>query len=217
MPDQRCGGNAAAEPLLLGGWRRHCSGRAAAGRLFSGLPERPQRTKRCRCWTVTIPRDTPFAVECRNTFNYFHFVTESLCQLCLIEEAGLEGPVYLHYPNNDEKTRPFARNFIAALFPELADRVVFQRAPFHHSRVVTPYNFANSFYQMPAAEVGLIDLYAPSNVYWKGRYATRASQGVLAMNSVDSSLLKLRARALQGDRGQGFQPFAAAVLGGSRS
>ena len=154
--------------------------------------------------TQSLPKDTPFAVECRNTFNYFHFVTESLCQLCLVEETGLQGPIYIHYPNNDEKTRPFARNFIRALFPELADRVIFQRAPVHHDRIVTPYNFANSFYQMPAAEVGLMDLYAPSNVYWKGRYATRASQGVLAMNSLDSSLIKLRARALRAIDGQDF-------------
>ncbi len=151
-----------------------------------------------------VPKDTPFAVECRNTFNYYHFVTESLCQLCLVEETGLEGPIYIHFPNNDEKTRPFAHNFIAALFPELAARVIFQRAPVHHSRVVTPYNFSNSFYQMPAAEVGLMDLYAPSNIYWKGRYATRASQGVLAMNSLDSSLLKLRARALAAIEGKDF-------------
>ena len=150
------------------------------------------------------PKDTPFAVECRNTFNYYHFVTESLCQLCLVEEAGLQGPIYLHYPNNDEKTRPFARNFIAALFPELADRVIFRRAPVHHDRVVIPYSFANSFYQMPAAEVGLMDLYAPSSVYWKGPLATRASQGVLAMNSLDSSLLKLRSRALRAIEGQDF-------------
>jgi Glycosyltransferase 61 len=151
-----------------------------------------------------LPPDTPFAVECRNTFNYFHFVTESLCQLCLVQEAGLTGPVYVHYPNNDEKTRPFAMNFIKALFPELADRVVFQRAPVHHDRVVTPYNFANSFYQMPAAEVGLMDLHAPSDLYWKGPRATRGSQGVLAMNALDSSLLKLRARAHAAIQGQDF-------------
>ena len=69
---------------------------------------------------------------------------------------------------------------------------------------MTPYNFANSFYQMPAAEVDLMDLYAPSNLYWKGRRATRASQGVLAMNSLDSSLLKLRARALRAIEGHDF-------------
>lgn len=148
--------------------------------------------------------DTPFAVECRNTFNYYHFITESLCQLCLVAEAGVDGPIYIHYPNNDEKTRPFALNFIKALFPELVHRVIFQRAPFHHKEVVTPYNFANSFYQMPAAEVGLMDLHAPSNAYWKGRYATRSSQGVLAMNAVDSSLVKLRARALAAIAGQDF-------------
>ena len=124
--------------------------------------------------------------------------------MCLVEEAGIEGPIYLHYPNNDEKTRPFARAFVAALFPELVARVEFQRTPFHHDRVVTPYNFANSFYQMPAAEVGLMDLFAPSNAFWKGRYATRASQGVLAMNAVDSSLLKLRARAHRAIEGKDF-------------
>ena len=151
-----------------------------------------------------LPKDTAFAVECRNTFNYFHFVTESLCQLCLVEETGLQGPIYLHYPNNDEKTRPFAQNFVRDLFPELAGRVVFQRAPVHHEQVVTPYNFSSSFYQMPAAEVGLMDLYAPPNTYWKGRQATRGSQGVLSMNSVDSSLIKLRAKALRAIEGKDF-------------
>ncbi len=151
-----------------------------------------------------IPKDTPFAVECRNTFNYFHFVTESLCQLCLVEEAGLTGPVYLHYPNNNEKLRPFAMNFIQALFPELADRVVFQRSPVHHSSVVTPYNFSSSFYQMPAAEVGLMDLYAPNDVYWEARRATRSSQALLMNNSLDSSLVKLRARALRAIEGKDF-------------
>ena len=154
--------------------------------------------------TAPLPSQTAFAIECRNTFNYFHFVTESLCQLCLVEETGLQGPIFLHYPNNDEKTRPFARSFINALFPELAPRVVFQRAPVHHDRVAAPYNFLSSIYQMPAAEVGLLDLSAPSNVFWKGRLATRASQGVLAMNAVDSSLLKLRARALRAIEGQDF-------------
>lgn len=151
-----------------------------------------------------IPSDTPFAIECRNTFNYFHFLTESLCQLCLYEETGLNGPIYIHYPNNDSKTRPFAESFIRALFPELADRVSFRRAPMHHPLVVTPYSFVNSLYQMPAADLGLIDLHAPSDQFWKGRVATRASQAVLSANAMDSSLLKLRERALRAIEGQDF-------------
>jgi capsular polysaccharide biosynthesis protein len=151
-----------------------------------------------------LPRDTAFAVECRNTFNYYHFVTETLCQLCLVEEAGVEGPIFLHYPNHDDKTRPFARGFIAALFPELLDRVQFQRAPVRHEAVVAPYNFQSSVYQMGSAEVGLIELAAPKTVAWKGRLGTRASHGVLAMNSVDGSLLKLRARALRAIEGKDF-------------
>lgn len=151
-----------------------------------------------------ILQDTAFAIECRNTFNYYHFVTESLCQLCLVGETGFEGPIYLHYPNNNDKLRPFAWRFIEALFPELLDRVNLQRSPVNHETVVAPYNFSSSFYQMPAAEVGLMDLYAPNDVYWKGREATRSSQGLLMMNGVDTSLIKLRQRALKAIEGKDF-------------
>lgn len=148
--------------------------------------------------------DTPFAIECRNTFNYYHFITESLCQLCLVAETNLTGPIYLHYPNNEDKSRGFTKAFVAAMFPELADRIHFQRAPVHHPQVVVPYNFSSSYYQQSAADADLLTLHAPTNSYWQGPKATRASHGVLAMNAVDSSLRKLRARALEAIKGHDF-------------
>lgn len=151
-----------------------------------------------------LAKDTPFAIECRNTFNFYHFVTESLCQLCLIAEAGVEGPIYLHYPNSDDKTRLFAFAFIDALFPELADRVIFQRSPAYHDRVVSSYNFASSYYQMPVKESAPLDRLAPPKSLWKGRTASRGSHGVLSMNAVDSSLFKLRERALKAIEGKDF-------------
>lgn len=160
--------------------------------------------KKLPLFVGSLAKDTPFAIECRNTFNFFHFVTESLCQLCLVAEAGVEGPIYLHYPNSDDKTRLFTFAFIDALFPELADRIVFQRAPAHHDRVVSSYNFACSYYQMPLKEAAPLDRLAPSRVLWKGRTATRGSHGVLNMNAVDSNLFKLRERAMQAIEGQDF-------------
>ena len=59
-----------------------------------------------------------------------------------------------------------------------------------------------------------MDLYTPSNVYWKGRLATRASHGVLAMNAVDSSLPKLRARALKAIEGKDFSHLPKRFLVG---
>ncbi len=150
------------------------------------------------------PQDTAFAIECRNTFNFYHFLTESLCQLTLVAEADVQGPVYFHYPNADAKTRHFTMAFIQALFPELAVRVVFQRAPFHHALAIVPYNFGTSVYQLPAAQVAELDAMAPSNLIWKGRDATRSSHGALAMNAVDSSLYALRQRALSAIKGMDF-------------
>lgn len=150
------------------------------------------------------PAQTAFAIECRNTFNYYHFITESLCQLELVADIGVEGPIYFHYPNSNDKTRLFVFAFIDALYPELADRVIFERAPFHHATVIVPFNFGSSYYHMPEKTGKDIDAFAPSTVSWKGRAATRSSHGVLSMNSVDSSLYKLRDRALKAIQGKDF-------------
>ncbi len=148
-----------------------------------------------------LPPDTPFAIESRNTFNYFHFISETLCQLCSVAETPLTGPIYIHYPNRDDKTRGFVMGFIRALFPELADRIILQRAPFHHPLAVGVYNFLSSYYHMPDAQSAGLDAEAPSTHYWKGRTATRNSHSVLEINSVDSNLYKLRDRALKAIEG----------------
>jgi hypothetical protein len=101
-------------------------------------------------------REVTRASISRNTFNNFHFVTESLCQLCLVEETGLQGRIFLHYPNSDGKTRPFSKRFIAALFPELAHRVGFRRSPVQNDRVVAAYNFQRSLYQTTSADISWI-------------------------------------------------------------
>lgn len=151
-----------------------------------------------------LPNDTAFVIEARNTFNYFHFLTETLGQLCLVEEVGVQGPIYIHHPNPDEKTGAFCRAYIDALFPELTDRVVFQRAPANHPSAITPYNFLASFYLLPEAERTGIDSLAPSDFYWKGPRATRIAHAVLKQNSVDSTLFKLRDRALRAIEGKDF-------------
>jgi hypothetical protein len=38
--------------------------------------------------TVFLESDLDFAVECRNTFNYFHFITEFLAQLYVLDGVG---------------------------------------------------------------------------------------------------------------------------------
>lgn len=151
-----------------------------------------------------IPDNLDFAIECRNTFNYYHFLTESLCQLCVLDDLPFQGNVFFHFPNAPEKTRAFTQTFIDTLFPELRGRVFFERAPKDYDRVLTSYNFINSYYHLPEEEFGTVDQLAPSEEMWKGAVATRSSQGVLSMNSIDSSLFRLRERALRAIEGQNF-------------
>ena len=153
---------------------------------------------------ATPAPETPFAIECRNTFNYYHFVTESLCQLCDVAESGSTGPIYLHFPNQEDKTREFTRNFIAALFPELLHRVRFQRSPYRHDRAFTSYNFLLDCFSLPASQYGSLQEIAPDNPHWKAGQASMNALTILEMNAVDSNLRRLRERALRAIEGKDF-------------
>lgn len=149
--------------------------------------------------------DLPFAVECRNTFNYYHFMTESLCQLSTLDDVGGDRPVVMHFPNQPEKTRAFTRAFVDALYPEIAPKLRFERSPRSYGDgVLTAFNLTNAYYHWGDSAIGGVDGLIASDAIWKGRQATRASHGVLAMNAVDRNLVRLRARGLQAIAGQDF-------------
>lgn len=150
------------------------------------------------------PKNTPVAIECRNTFSYYHFVTESLSQLAQIIDTGFHGDVFFHFPNNPRKTRAFVQGFVDALFPEFAGRVFFERAPKDYAHVLTAFDLSCAYYQFPAEVVGAVDNLAPSDVMFRGRDAYRDSQAVLSMNSFHTSLPTLRRRALRAIEGQDF-------------
>lgn len=153
---------------------------------------------------MVLPKGVGFAVECRNTFNYFHFLTETLPQLCVLDGLEFQGHVFLHFPNHPDKTRAFVQSFIEALFPELAGRVVLQRAPKAYDRVLSALSLQWTYFQMPPSQIKSLDPLAPSDLAWKGHGASRTTRAMLAMNSVESSLLALRARALKAVAGRDF-------------
>ena len=140
--------------------------------------------------------DIDFAIECRNTFNYFHFVTESLPQLTLLDTLGFQGNVYFHFPNQEEKQRPFAQAFVSALFPEFEGRVFFERAPKDYNKVLTAYDLVGSYAFMPERDVAGISELAPTDLVDKNGLSNVRMQPIIAMNSVSSTILALRARAL---------------------
>lgn len=147
-----------------------------------------------------IEPDLDFAVECRNTFNYYHFITESLSQLCVLDDVGFRGNIYFHFPNQEEKQRKFADEFVAALFPEYEGRVFFERAPKTYDLVLTSFDFIGAMGQVPQADLDQLVRLAPKGTV----LGSVEFLPVLAMNSVSSSLLSLRARALRAIEGHDF-------------
>ncbi len=147
-----------------------------------------------------LESDLDFAIECRNTFNYYHFITESLSQLCVLDEVGFQGNIYFHFPNKEEKHRNFADAFVEALFPEYVGRVFFERAPKDYDLVLTAYDFFGGMCQMPEADFGKLSEIVPDGV----TLGTVGFSQVLAMNSVSSAILALRVRALKAIEGRDF-------------
>lgn len=148
--------------------------------------------------------DTPFAVECRNTFNYFHFITESLSQLTVLDGLDFQGDIYFHFPNSEDKQRPFATAFAEALFPEFKGRIFFERVPKEYPNVVTAYELDGGYHMAPTADFEGIQEHMPDSDVWQHGVASLEAYNPLAMNLVNTNLLALRARALRAIEGLEF-------------
>lgn len=148
--------------------------------------------------------DLHFAVACRNTFNYYHFVTEALSQLTVLDGLEFQGNIYFHYPNSDDKHRRFTEDFVAALFPEYEGRVFFERVPKDYASVVTGFDFLGAAEQAPPHLFAGIEKHTTKDLIEKGGISNALMKPVFAMNSTSSALLALRKRALKAIEGQDF-------------
>ncbi|MFC6636154.1 DUF563 domain-containing protein [Sulfitobacter sp. JBTF-M27] len=146
----------------------------------------------------------PFAIECRNTFNYYHFITESLCQLTVLDGLGFEGDIYFHFPNQEERQRPFAQAYAEALFPEFEGRVFFERVPKDYNSVLSTYDLIGGHYQAPPSVIAGMNRFAPDAIKNHGGVQALGARSALSMNVVNSALLALRARALKAIEGRDF-------------
>lgn len=156
--------------------------------------------KRIREEKTFIESDLDFAIECRNTFNYYHFITESLSQLCVLDDVGFQGNIYFHFPNQEDKHRGCADAFVDALFPEFSGRVFFEQSPKEYDLVLTAYNFLGGLCQLPEADLEKLSDIAPEgHVFGSVEFLP-----VIAMNAVSTPLLALRKRALKAIEGQDF-------------
>ena len=152
----------------------------------------------------TLPDNLPIAIECRNTFNPYYFITETLAQLAVLADAGFQGDFCLHVPDQSETTHSVMRDFVAALFPDIVDRAHFVPAPKYYEQVLTTFDLSCAYFQFPFEITGSIAPLAPSDVMFRGHDAYRGSHAVLSMNAFHTSLVVLRNRALRAIDGHDF-------------
>ena len=143
--------------------------------------------------------DLDFAIDCRNTFNFYHFLTETLCQLCLLDGLDFRGQILIHSPS--QGMRDFIQDWVDALFPEYSDQVKFRRSPKKYDRVLSAFNLRHFYHQTSERVMPSLDHLAPRGWIWRQRDADRNSHALLAMNSYDVMLARLRARALDKIKG----------------
>ncbi|TQS73341.1 glycosyltransferase family 61 protein [Rhodobacteraceae bacterium] len=148
------------------------------------------------------PLSVPVALELRNGFNFYHFVSETLPMLAVLEPVAHGRDVYLHYDGTPP--RPFMRAFIEALFPDLAARVKFVETPARYDRVISCYNFEHFYFQSPEHVMASFNEHAPKSWAWTDRRADGAVLGTLNMNAMDVGLRLLREKARQAIEGHDF-------------
>ncbi|MDP5309023.1 glycosyltransferase 61 family protein [Paracoccus spongiarum] len=149
----------------------------------------------------------PFIVDMRNGKNYFHFLSESLSQLAVAPRALKT--VYLLSRNRSR--RSFVENFLATLFPEWDDRVLFLSEAVEFERAWLSYSFRLLLAQHKIPRFDrLIQAHIPS--FSPRRALERRSRRALAAFTLDHGLMRLRERALIAAKGMAFAPPIPKIL-----
>lgn len=138
---------------------------------------------------------TPFVVDARNGYNFYHFMTEAMPQLAVIAQVRSRAPIYIHLPDV-VAVRGFVRDFIGAIYPDLVRRIIYTDISRRHEIARLVYNHRHYVYQSsdpaitrPLGRLGRDDP-------WRSLGADRASRKFLLKSTFDSGMRLLREDAL---------------------
>lgn len=132
-----------------------------------------------------------FVIEARNLNNYYHFVRETFAVLSLVAELdGFTGRIVI--VAQDVAVPAFVDAHIAAIFPELRDRIVIEQAPATFKRAIIAHYSDTSYFHDPANRIdGLIPEHQDLS---RGIVGTNLTK-ILILNAYPRTLRKLRERA----------------------
>ena len=134
-------------------------------------------------------------LDCRQSHNYYHFMTEVMCHLALAVEAKVSGNIYIHSPS--ETRSGFIDKFISDFFPELVGRVIFpDKGKAEYRRALVVFGMQQQYFMCGEGMVPSLRDFAPDNWRWRGRRAERQAYGLLVQNSFEENLRKFRETVL---------------------
>lgn len=157
------------------------------------------RARRDGQGALPVTKDSPdgldIALELKNGFNYYHFTTETLGALAHFTSDETGRPIRFHLPKGEVKG--FLSGFIRTIFPEIADRVVFETELAKYDAVRSVYNHRHYLYQVNDPRVLRVAMAEGVDPRWgEVLYDPLANKDV-AMASYDSNLRMLRQAALK--------------------
>lgn len=160
-----------------------------------------------------IPGHVPFAVDLRNGYNFYHFMTEGMPQLAVIARAGSAAPIHVHLPSA-AGIRGFVHGFIQAIYPQLAERIVFLDSRTRYDMVQAVYQHRHYLYQVADPSVEAAVGRTPDDDPWRQLSASTASRSFVAKNTIDEGqdLLAGDVRARLAGRAMDGVPERALVL-----
>lgn len=149
-------------------------------------------------------------LDCRQSYNYYHFMTEVMCHLTLVARSDFTGNVYIHSPSSNRAE--FIDKFIAAYFPELVGRVHFPKTnPTHYPRALIAFGLQQLYFMCGDGMMPSLDQHAPKNWRWRGREASRHAYGLIVKNSFENDMRKMRELCLAAVKAQGLQELPKRV------
>jgi hypothetical protein len=135
----------------------------------------------------------PVGIECRNRVNYYHFMTETLPQLSHFCD-GHAGSIAVHCRN--AQASRFSEDFTKALFPELAQRILFTDRACRYEYVVIPMNARHLVTINGDRRIQNELLGCREDPSWQDLTAHTQSRKFVLKNTFDRSLRLMRERAL---------------------
>lgn len=139
-----------------------------------------------------VPPDLPFAVDFRNGYNFYHFITEGMPQLAVIARADSKAPIHIHLPKLAD-LRGFITGFIETIYPQLKDRIEFMQGRVNYDAVRAVYQHRHYLYQVDDPQVRAQIAKAPADDPWHNLSAMPVSRGFVVKNSFDDGQAMLAA------------------------